>query len=650
MSEPRHPDATATTAPSAPVHPHPVETTPRAQPTTALPTPALPTPTPVTASADDDEDGAPRKRALSNLDVLRFLWGIWMARPGLLAGSAGFVLLSVAADLAVPLAAGALASAVSRAPDAASSAAAQQALIAFLMLSAAVFICRNVGARFWNHLASGNMADLVQRGFARVQTFSSDWHANTFAGSTVRKITRGMWAYDTLSDVFLWGLGPSVLVLVGMTVLIALQWPLAGLWVGLMIAAFVAANLALSRFYIRPANRISQRLDSRMTGALADAIGNNPAVKSFGAEAREQVRFGSVAQRWRRMALLTWNRFSNAWSVQIALLIALQIGFMTVIIDLWRSGQADAGAVTFAVSSFLIMSGHLRQFGEHVQQLQRGIDELEDLVVFERTAPQVADPAQPVRAARADGEIVFDRVDFGYPGQQGRLLYQGFSIRIAPGERVALVGATGSGKSTFVKLLQRLHDVDGGSIRIDGTDVRAVPQALLRAGIAVVPQDPALFHRSIADNIAYARPGVSRAAIEDAARRARAHDFIARLPRGYATLVGERGVKLSGGERQRVALARAFVADAPILVLDEATSSLDNETEAEVQAAMRELMAGRTTIVIAHRLSTIRDADRILVFDQGRIVEQGRHADLVARGGTYARLEALSRGDLIAAE
>jgi ATP-binding cassette subfamily B protein len=195
-----------------------------------------------------------------------------------------------------------------------------------------------------------------------------------------------------------------------------------------------------------------------------------------------------------------------------------------------------------------------------------------------------------------------------------------------------------------VKLLQRLYDVQDGRILIDGQDIAQVRQQDLRRAIAVVPQDPALFHRSIAENIGYARPDATPEEIALAARRARAHDFIAALPKGYATLVGERGVKLSGGERQRVAIARAFLADAPILVLDEATSSLDVETEVQVQAATEELMAGRTTIVIAHRLSTIRSADRILVFEGGRIVEEGRHGDLVAKGGAYARLHAVTQG------
>jgi ATP-binding cassette subfamily B protein len=227
-------------------------------------------------------------------------------------------------------------------------------------------------------------------------------------------------------------------------------------------------------------------------------------------------------------------------------------------------------------------------------------------------------------------------VTFRYGGQS-RALYEDFSVTIAPGERIGLVGHSGSGKSTFVKLIQRLHDVEGGAIRIDGQDVAEVTQESLRSRIALVPQEPVLFHRSLAENIAYGKPGASMAEIVAAAKQAHAHGFIVALPGGYDTLVGERGVKLSGGERQRVALARAILADAPILILDEATSSLDSVSEALIQDAVEELMRHRTTLIVAHRLSTVQRVDRILVFDGGRIVEQGTHAQLIARDGGHYR-------------
>jgi ATP-binding cassette, subfamily B, bacterial len=244
--------------------------------------------------------------------------------------------------------------------------------------------------------------------------------------------------------------------------------------------------------------------------------------------------------------------------------------------------------------------------------------------------------AKPIRVSK--GEILYDRVTFCYKGQT-EPLFRDFTLRIDAGERVGLVGHSGSGKTTFVKLLHRLYDVGGGRIVIDGQDAGCVTQDSLRAQLALVPQEPILFHRTLAENIAYGRPDAGMAEIEKAARLANAHEFILRQQKGYHTLVGERGVKLSGGERQRVALARAFLADTPVLVLDEATSSLDSESEALIQEAMERLIVGRTSIVIAHRLSTVRMMDRILVFDRGRVVEEGRHEELVRReGGTYRRL------------
>jgi ATP-binding cassette subfamily B protein len=273
----------------------------------------------------------------------------------------------------------------------------------------------------------------------------------------------------------------------------------------------------------------------------------------------------------------------------------------------------------------------------HINNLRRSVNDMEELVAIHREQAGVVDRpgAEPIRVSR--GEIAFQHVDFHYAGH-ATPLYRDLSLMIRGGERVGLVGPSGSGKTTLVRLIQRLHDLSAGCVRIDGRDIADVQQASLRSQIAIVQQEPILFHRTLAENIAYARPGASMEEIERAARLANAHDFIGRLPKRYATLVGERGVKLSGGERQRVAIARAFLADAPILILDEATSALDSESEVLIQEAMERLMEGRTSIVIAHRLSTVRALDRILVFDGGRVVEEGPHESLYRRGGLYRRL------------
>jgi ATP-binding cassette subfamily B protein len=582
-----------------------------------------------------------KQRTLSNRQVLGYLGGYWLRRRWMLAATVVLTLAGIGFDLSVPWAAGKLVDAV-----AAGLGQARQAWTAWGLLAAvygAGLVVKNLAMRPWIYLASANMKEIVDEAFKKVQAFSADWHADNFAGATVRRLSRAMWGYDVVSDAAVIWLGPAFLVLAGLCVMMALRWPLVGLFASIVVAAFVAANIWLTELYARPANLKSVALDSRIGGAMADSISSNATVKSFGAEDREAARIGGVTDLWRQSVNVTWSRFTNLWLLHNVLLVVLQAGMTGLLVSLWAKGQAKAGDVAFVITAFMLMTGYLRNIGENIRMTQRGVDDIEDVARYATMPPQVVD-AENARTFSPDlGEIIFDRVTFRYKSAEAAL-YADFNLLIEPGERVALVGPTGAGKSTFVKLIQRLYDVQGGRILVDGQDIAAVTQGSLRRAIAVVPQDPALFHRSLSENIAYARPGAPEDEIVLAARRARAHDFICRLPKGYDTLVGERGVKLSGGERQRVAIARAFLADAPILVLDEATSSLDVETERQVQAAMEELMVGRTTIVIAHRLSTIRGADRILVFENGCIVEEGTHADLVRNGGAYARLHAVTEG------
>lgn len=591
-----------------------------------------------------DLDDHIRTRALTNAQVLHFIWRQWMRRPWLFWGTVAAMLLAVGCDLYMPIAAGKMMDAVAQGPDTGREGA-WFGWAAFVVASFSFFMIRLGAMRWlWNRMAAHNMADMMDEGFAHVQSFSSDWHANAFAGSTVRKITRAMWGYDIVSDMIVLALGPTVLVLAGLPLYMMTRWPLVGLYAFVVVVGFMAMTVLLSRHYIRPKNLISNARDSAIGAALADAIGANAIVKGFGAEAREAARFQAVMVEWRTAALATWDRFINSRVLQFVVLALLQAGLTGLLLSMWIKGEAAPGDVTFAITAFMLMAGYLRQFGENIQMLQRALDDTEDLAKYMTMTPEVSDRPGAVDLVRGAGAVQFDRVGFAYAGQS-QALYTDFNLTISPGERVALVGPTGSGKTTFVKLIQRLYDVDTGAVRIDGQDVRDVTQASLRQAIAVAAQDSAMFHRTIFENIAYANPAASREAVIAAAKRARAHGFIDKLPLGYDTLVGERGVKLSGGERQRVSLARAFLADAPILALDEATASLDVATEAEVQAAMDELMVGRTVIIIAHRLSTVRHADRILVFDAGRIVEQGTHEALVALGGAYSRLCATAAGD-----
>jgi ATP-binding cassette subfamily B protein len=579
-------------------------------------------------------------RAGAFRSVLGFTLGHWRHQPWRLSLIMGTFLLSTLADVLTPLYSGRLVDAV------ASSAAADDvawtaAMAAFWMLAAlalAGVVLRNIAFMAIVELTLKMMADIAADAFHRVQRFSTDWHANSFAGSTVRKITRGMWALDLLNDTILIALLPSVVMLVGSTLLLGWFWPMMGAVVAAGSVLFIAVTAMLSLAYVAPAARLANAWDTRLGGSLADAVSCNAVVKGFGAEEREEARLAGVVAKWRARTRRTWVRGTVNGTTQGTMLLLLRAAVIGFSLLLWSWGQASAGDVAFVLTSFFVLQGYLRDIGTHIRNLQRSINDMEELVDFQSQSLGIEDQpgARPILIT--DGHIAFDSVTFHY-GSHRLPLYRDFSVGIAPGERVGLVGHSGSGKTTFVKLIQRLYDLNSGRILIDDQNIAGVAQASLRGQIAIVQQEPILFHRSLAENIAYARPSATQAEIEHAARLASAHDFIVNLPKGYGTLVGERGVKLSGGERQRVAIARAFLADARILILDEATSSLDSESEVLIQQAMERLMVGRTTLVIAHRLSTVRALDRLLVFDRGRVVEEGSHDELIRlRGGIYRRL------------
>ncbi|MFM0729018.1 ABC transporter ATP-binding protein [Paraburkholderia sediminicola] len=573
-------------------------------------------------------------------DVLGFTFRHWAKQPRRIFAIAALALLSALADIFTPMFAGRLVDAIASG-SAGDAVAWHAAITAFCVLGAlglgATLLLQCV---FFNliRLTLKMMSDIAANAFHRVQRFSTDWHANSFAGSTVRKITRGMWALDLLNDTLLVALLPSLTMLVGATVLLGWHWPMMGTVVGIGSVLYIAVTVAMSLGVVAPAARLANAWDTRMGGALADAVSCNGVVKAFGAEEREEVLLERVIGKWRHRTRRTWTRGTINGGLQGGMLVAIQASILSVALLLWVRGEASVGDITFALTMFFMLQGYLRDVGMHIRNLQRSVNDMEELVSLENQPLGIEDRLGAGPIAIGKGEIRFEHVTFHY-GTKAAPLYDNFSVRIAPGERVGLVGHSGSGKTTFIKLIQRLYDISEGRITIDGQDISRVRQASLRSQIAIVQQEPVLFHRSLAENIAYARPGASRAEIERAARLASAHDFIATLPQGYDTLVGERGIKLSGGERQRVAIARAFLADAPILILDEATSSLDSESEVLIQHAMERLMVGRTTLVVAHRLSTVRALDRLLVLDKGKVIEEGSHEALIRlENGLYRRL------------
>ncbi|HTJ31014.1 MAG TPA: ABC transporter ATP-binding protein [Acidobacteriaceae bacterium] len=573
-------------------------------------------------------------------DVLTFLFRHWKPEKWLVAWIALCMVVATAADLLMPVYSGRLVDAIAMHAASRTEAlgVALRAIGMMAILGVVLTALRYTALSGIIRLTLRLMFRFAGDSFWRVQRFSTDWHANNFAGAIVRRITRGMWAVDTIDDILLLDMLPALLVLIGSSLLLGLRWPGMGIIVAVSAITYIAVSVSLSLYYVAPAARLSNAQDTRIGAAIADAITCNPVVKSFGAESREDWRLSKVLGKWHTRTSRTWVRATRNGSAQMLLLQGLRTIVLGYAVWLWWQGRATAGDMTFVLASYFLVHGYLRDIGQHVRNLQRSANEMEEMVDFHSQPLGVSDRvnAKPIRVTQ--GEILYDQVTFRYGGQP-EPLFRNFSLRIRAGERVGLVGHSGSGKTTFVKLLYRLYDLDSGAIVIDGQDASQVTQTSLREQLALVPQEPILFHRTLAENIAYGKPDATKAEIEQAARLANAHEFISRQPKGYQTPVGERGVKLSGGERQRVALARAFLANKPVLVLDEATSSLDSESEALIQEAMERLMAGRTSIVIAHRLSTVRMLDRILVFERGNVVEEGTHEELVQReGGVYRRL------------
>ncbi|OUJ02819.1 ABC transporter ATP-binding protein [Acetobacter cibinongensis] len=589
-------------------------------------------------TSSSDAQTAARRQNLF-VDVLKFVMRRWLDFPVPLWITVAGVMFATVLDVLMPVLAGRLVSDV--AVPAAQSSRTQDA-VWMLVAMAACGVGNVLGKRAAylgiTHLTTRVMHKIAAQAFAHVQRLSTDWHANTFAGSTVRRLTRGMWAVDMLDDTLLLMLIPEVCLLVLTTLVLAWHWLFMGLLLGVLSAVFIAVSITLTLRYVAPSARESNQWDSRMGAALADAVTCNAVVKAFGAEEREEKRLEDVISAWRKHTCRTWTRGTNSAGVQNLLVTFMRLALAGAAVMLWLSGAAGPGDVAYVLTMTFLVQGYLRDIGQQVSVVQRSVNEMEELLVLWRTPPSVKDPVKHLPFKAQEGEIRFEHVSFQYAGQT-RHIFSDLNVTIAAGSRVGLVGPSGSGKSTFTKLLQRLYELDGGRIVVDGVDIATIQQSALRAEIAIVPQEPMLFHRSLADNIAYGSPNATQAQIEEAARLANASDFIDRLPEGYDTLVGERGVKLSGGERQRVAIARAFLANTAILVMDEATASLDSQSEALVQEAMQRLMVGRTVIVIAHRLATVVDLDRILVFERGQVVEDGTHSDLVQKpDGLYRRL------------
>ncbi|MFW6210214.1 MAG: ABC transporter ATP-binding protein [Patescibacteria group bacterium] len=469
---------------------------------------------------------------------------------------------------------------------------------------------------------------------AYIARHSNAYFSDRFAGSIMSKVGNIVEATDDVSVTTMWThLTAFVSFLVTFAFIVRID-----LWAGLTFIALIVVLIAVNRFFAPKKAALAKynsEMKTRARGVMVDMFSNIQAVRQYARFAQEARDLDQVTTEMTQANHRNWGYTERMLFWNTLILFVFSLIMFWFLVEEWRLGTMGTGDFVLIISLYAQITGTLIFIGRAVESTARSIGEiqegLEDVVIDH----EVVDAPDAAVLQVTAGAIEWQAVSFTYGLNT---VFRDFSLTIPAGQRVGLVGASGAGKSTFVSLLLRQHDLTGGRILIDRQDIAQVTQDSLREQIAVVPQEPLLFHRSIRENIAYGKPDATEAEIIAAATKAQAHTFITDLPNGYDTLVGERGVKLSGGQRQRVAIARALLKDAPILVLDEATSALDSESEVAIQQALETLMEGRTVIAVAHRLSTLREMDRLLVLAAGRIVEDGTHTELAAQGGVYHRL------------
>lgn len=471
--------------------------------------------------------------------------------------------------------------------------------------------------------------------FERLTLHSYAFFANRFGGALVTQSNRFIRGYQTLEETFYIEIVSSLTRLFVTLAVLLVTIPSIGIAL-LVWAGFFIASVSWMVVKKQPYNRRASATDTFITARLADVITNILNLKSFGKRRDEVTSFRKLSDKRRKIQQLSWTIDEWVWSYTHVLGVGFAIITLWISITVVANGSASLASVLVAQFYLARTNGDLSNLQSIMNRIGRSFSDAAEMTQILNQPPEIQDDADPQPLKVPHGGVTFESVGFTYEGANP--IFKNFSLEIAPGEKLGLVGHSGSGKSTLVKVLLRFANVDRGHISIDGQDIAKVAQDDLRANIGYVSQEPVLFHRSLAENIRYARPEATDKEVRKVAKLAHAAEFIEALPNGYDTLVGERGIKLSGGERQRVAIARAMLSAAPILVLDEATSSLDSASEKLITDALKELMKRRTTIVIAHRLSTIRNLDRIVVMDHGKIAEQGSHRQLLAKKGLYYEL------------
>jgi len=489
--------------------------------------------------------------------------------------------------------------------------------------------------------------ELNRKVFDTLAEQSMEFHTNRFGGSLVSQSNKFTGAFARLADLYLFNIAPMVYSFVFTFVILAPILP----WFALALAAFAVIFMSvawLSFRSIRELNVVEAETHNKVSGQIADSITNILAVKSFSRERHEKQRFEKFASDAREAGfkIRTAVIIRDFWFGLIITCI-MTAAFVTLIFGNVWFGVA-IGTLMLAVSYSMQILGNLWGFNGMLRQLNRIFGDAREMSLILNTQQSVTDAKDAVELHASKGAIEIKNVTFRHAdAKKDDTIFKDFNLAIKAGQRVGLVGHSGSGKTTLTKLILRFADIQKGEVLIDGQSIANITQGSLREAVAYVPQEPMLFHRTLRENIMYGKPDATEAEVVEAARRANALEFIEKLPEGFETLVGERGVKLSGGQRQRIAIARAILKDAPVLILDEATSALDSESEKLIQEALAELMKGRTSIVIAHRLSTISKLDRIIVMDDGKIIEDGNHEKLIKKKGQYARLWAHQSGGFI---
>ena len=481
--------------------------------------------------------------------------------------------------------------------------------------------------------------------FEHMMDRSYNFFTNTFGGSLVNKFNQFKWSAGELIATFVFELWTAMIRVVFFFFVLFVAIPP----VALGLLGWVVFYITTVVFMVRkksPISRLAVKARSKTTDNFADVITNILTVKNFAGRDFETNRFEETVETEKLANRRSWILNEHIRSYQAFISIVFRIVVLVVSVAGALNGSYEVSAVILAQFYIQRLNQDVFAISKVIQDIEKKFNDAHEMVeIFEKPI-LVNDSAKPEKLAIKDGAISFNDMTFVYSDGDEKV-FNDFNLQIPKGQRVGLVGHSGSGKSTIVKLLLRYEDITSGEIAIDGQNIANITQEDLRSVIATVPQEPVLFHRSIMDNIRYGNPDASDKEVESAAKKANAHAFITALPKGYETLVGERGIKLSGGEKQRVAIARAILSKAPLLILDEATSALDSESELLIQEALNRLMKNRTTIVIAHRLSTIKAMDRIIVLDKGEIIEDGKHATLLKKKGQYAKLWSHQAGGFI---